>query len=213
MILTNGDCAPFSTPSSFSSPEEGIPLAHDASAAVNDSAHRIVLHRTSLERAIKIVSTGVFQTSLSSGDRGLNGLLQGDSIRRQAFVGDEVWLLFEWAGEIRDLAEPSPDFRPPPAPDDRPPNVLHREPERLWRVFIPAGTTQHLRVVGLKIEVGDKKLEDPGEEFWLRLPWAPRRFTLFRAWRRREDLLRRRSEILALLAEKPQVVVRLGGEI
>lgn len=102
----------------------------------------IFLHETSVKAAVKILRTRIFVCDASRNDGGLNGELPDRTVSQQG-AEDGAVLTFEWAGpivQVLKLAD-NPAYAP---------NILYEE--RPYRVFVPGGTTRHLRLTKLALQ-------------------------------------------------------------
>lgn len=130
------------------------------------------LHEASPEGALRILRTGEFRGDWMLNDAGLNGELPDRTLSGQADRCGAI-LTFEWTGLIVQMPKELETW----AQARYAPDTLYDE--RPNRVFVPAGTTRHLRLVGLTLREeaswaqlvtdpprpGGRQLLDPGAWF------------------------------------------------
>ncbi|SDG90515.1 hypothetical protein [Pelagibacterium luteolum] len=149
-------------------------------------------HITSVSSALKILRSKVYRPAQPQrSDAGLYGLIANDRSTYSEPTSEYggARLHFEWTGPVTTR----PDWEPPRNPS---PNMLnHHLP---FRVFVPIGTTRHLRLTGLEITPG-------GWANDLAVPWH---CTMFSAWDCRQKMkIKIQAEIEKMAEMKPNVIV------
>jgi hypothetical protein len=148
----------------------------------------VLIHITSLERAISIIRSGVFWAH-GGGDAGLNAFVDGQPVNgANEFAANGAVLKLHWSGQVLENHE-----------FPLQPNVLHTHLP--WRAVVPTGTTCHLTAFALEAE----------QEQWISLAGKSPFYCLTKKMKEgfvANKVERLKQNVNKLLLDRPAIKVR-----
>ncbi len=155
-------------------------------------AHSVILvHQTSLAIAIQILKTRLYkprQCDPLGGDSGMNVFEKGKKYNKnQEYAATGAYIIFEWTGPVEET-------------NDLPFKKDYLIRQGSWRSIVPFGTSQHLRMTGIKASSTEWERFCHPAPWWFLIP------SVKAAWLRRRAAAERAS-LCKILAGKPAIGV------